>query len=61
MACDNVAPAIHQDHYVKAELRDTGSDLRNLRIGVRTRVVDVGDESIDRPVLNALGPGLKAM
>ena len=50
---------IHQDRVVESELRDAGGDLRDLRVGVRPRIAGVRNEFVERPVLDALGHGMR--
>ena len=43
---------IYEDRIVEAELRDAGSDLSNLCVGVGSRIPSVRDQLVEQPHLN---------
>ena len=51
---DDAGLGVHQDRIVEAELRDARGDLRDLRVGVRSRISRVGNQLFERPMLDLL-------
>ena len=57
MACNDPGFRIYQDGVIEAELGNARSDLRDLCVGVRARILCVGDQCFERPMLDALRDG----
>ena len=49
----------NQDRIVESELRDAGRDLRDLGIRMRSRILRVRNQNFERPMLDALGHGMR--
>ena len=55
MARDDAGVAINQDRIRETELADAGGDLRDLGVGVRARILRIGDQPVERPMLDVPG------
>ena len=55
MAGDDAALRVDQDRIGPAELDDRGCDLRDLAVVVRAGVARIGNQPIERPVLDRIG------
>ena len=54
MPGDDAALSVHEDRVVEPELRDTGGDMRYLRLQMRPRISRVRNEFVERPKFDVL-------
>ena len=52
---DDAALAVDQDRVVEAELPDAGRDLGDLFLAVRARIAGIGDQRLDRAIVDLQG------
>jgi hypothetical protein len=52
MTCDNSAALVNQHRGGKPELRNRSRNLLDLRFGVGARITRIGDELLERPLLD---------